>query len=513
MKLSARRIFASELMIWLLVAAVGIYFLLPLNRSVRFGIDLVGGTFLTLHVQTDKAVEAELIDRMQSLEKKIEKMNTIRFEAVGIEQGKIVFVGSSVQDAQLISELIRADYPKMKVSSVVAVVNASLTEAEADAIKSEAVSRNIEVLRTRVDKFGVADIPISSQGENIIVELPSVSNPEEAKNIIGKTADLDFRLVTMQASSEDDIVYEYSGDIPADKEILRGKDGRTFYLVERYPEVTGKYLKDARFVLGGENGVDPQVSFSLNDEGAARFYAITSKNYGKRLAIVLDGVVIQAPNIFAAISDSGSISGGFTPESAKELALLLKSGSFVAPVSFEEERQIGSTLGREAIKQGLMSCLVGLGLVLLFSLFYYKIAGLFAFFALVYNMFLILVGLAWFGATLTLPGIAGMVLTVGMAIDASILIYEQIKEYIASGMGMEQAIKKGFAGATTVILDANITTAVIGIVLYKFGTGPIQGFAVTMLLGIVATLLTGLFFLRSIFKFILSNFSVQYLKF
>lgn len=513
MKLSAKRIFVSELMMWLVIAGLGIYFLLPFQKSLRFGIDLVGGTFLTLHVQTDKAVEAELIERMQSLEKKIEKIHSIRLESVNIDQGAVTFNGSSVNDAHAIVDLIKADYPKMVINSQSSVVSASLSDAEIGIIKTEAISRNIEVLRTRVDKFGVADIPISSQGENIIVELPSVSNPEEAKNIIGKTADLDFRLVAMQAASEDDIVYEYSGDIPADKEILKAKDGRTYYLVDRYPEVTGKYLKDARFALGGENGVDPVVAFTFNDEGSARFYTITSKNYGRQLAIVLDGVVIQAPKINDAIKGSGVISGGFTPESAKELALLLKSGSFVAPVTFEEERQIGSTLGHEAIKQGLMSCLIGLGLVLLFSLFYYKIAGLFAFFALVYNMLLILVGLAWFGATLTLPGIAGMVLTVGMAIDASILIYEQIKEYLAAGMGIAEAVKKGFAGATTVILDANITTAVIGIVLYKFGTGPIQGFAVTMLLGIGATLITGIFFLRSIFNFVLRNFSVQLLKF
>ena len=463
MKLSAKSIFASELMIWVAIAVVGSYFLFPLKKSIRFGIDLVGGTFLTLHVQTDKAVDAELVDRMQSLEKKIEKMSSVQLKTVSLEEGQIALTGASLQDVQPIIDLVKTDYPQMKVRSEGDTVIVSLTDVERDSIKSEAVSRNIEVLRTRVDRFGVADIPISSQGENIIVELPNVSNPEEAKNIIGKTADLDFRLVAMQAPSEDDIVYEYSGDIPADKEILRGKDGRTYYLVDRYPEVTGKYLKDARFSLGGDNGVEPVVVFTFNDEGAARFYAITSKNYGKQLAIVLDGVVMQAPNIKAAISESGTISGGFTPESAKELALLLKSGSFVAPVTFEEERQIGSTLGREAIHQGLMSCLVGLGLVLLFSLFYYKIAGLFAFFALVYNMFLILLGLSWFGATLTLPGIAGMVLTVGMAIDASILIYEQIKEFIAQGMGVSEAVYKGFSDAIAVILDANITTALLGL--------------------------------------------------
>jgi preprotein translocase subunit SecD len=513
MKVSARRLFVSECMMWLLLAGIGLFFILPLSKHIRFGIDLVGGTFLTLHVQTQKAVEAELIDRMQTVEKKIESLGGAQLTSASVEGNAILLTGVTPNDAQVIAQIIRDMFPKMDIQTDGTTVKGSINTSESDAIKAEAITRNIEVLRTRVDRFGVADIPISSQGENIIVELPNVSNPEEAKNIIGKTAELDFRLVYAQGASEDDILYEYSGDIPADQEILRGKNGKTFYLVDRYPEVSGKYLKDARFAIGGSNGVDPVVNFTFNDEGGSRFYDLTSKNYGKLLAIVLDGVVLQAPAIHAAIKDSGVISGGFTPESAKELALLLKSGSFVAPVTFEEERQIGSTLGHDAIKRGLMSCLVGLGLVFLFSLYYYRVAGFFAFLALAYNMFLILVGLAWFGATLTLPGIAGMVLTVGMAIDASILIYEQIKEFIGNGMGIKEAVEKGFAGATAVILDANITTAVVGVVLYKFGTGPIQGFAVTMLLGIVATLITGLFFLKSIFKLVLNNFSVQILKF
>lgn len=513
MKLSVRRIILSELMMWLSLAVVGVFFIFPLSKHIRFGIDLVGGTFLTLRVHTNKAVEAELIERMQSVEKKVDTLGGAQITDATIDKDTIILTAVSAQDAQVVSQIARELYPKMEVRTEGAVVRVVLTVSEQEIIKADAVTRNIEVLRTRVDRFGVADIPISAQGENIIVELPSVSNPEEAKSVIGKTAELDFRLVYATGSSEDDIIYQYSGDIPSDKQILTDKRGKLYYLVDRYPEISGKFLKDARYVLGGESGIDPVVAFTFNDEGSYRFFDLTSKNYGRPLAIVLDGVVLQSPTIKAAIRDSGTISGGFTPDSAKELALLLKSGSFVAPVSFEEERQIGSTLGREAIMQGLFACLAGLGLVFLFSIFYYRIAGLFAFFALLYNMLLILVGLAWFGATLTLPGIAGMVLTVGMAIDASILIYEQIKEYLAQGLGLKEAIDKGFSGATAVILDANITTAVVGIVLYKFGTGPIQGFAVTMLLGIVATLVTGLFFLKSLFNFIIRNFGVQLIKF
>jgi len=226
----------------------------------------------------------------------------------------------------------------------------------------------------------------------------------------------------------------------------------------------------------------------------------------------LDSEVISAPRIESAIRGSGEITGNFTTDSARTLALLLKSGSFVAPVTFEEERQIGPSLGQESIRQGLTSCLIGLGLLLFFSLFYYNLSGFFAFFALVYNLILVLLGISWLKATLTLPGIAGMVLTVGMAIDASILIFERIKEELSQGVALKKAVELGFSGAMKVILDANITTFIVGIVLYRFGVGPIQGFAVTMMLGIIATLVTTLFFLRSLFKFMLNNFDIQKLR-
>ncbi len=271
-------------------------------------------------------------------------------------------------------------------------------------------------------------------------------------------------------------------------------------------------LADARPAMGGKTGVEPVVRFEFNADGADKFYEITSKNNGRQLAIVLDNEVISAPRIQSAIRNSGEITGNFTSDGVKQLSYLLKSGSFVAPVSFEEERQIGPSLGAESVKRGLYSCLGGFALIFLFSLFYYKLSGLLAFFALVYNLIFILLGLAWLHATLTLPGIAGMVLTIGMAIDASILIFERIKEELAKGSGLKHAVDTGFSGAMGVILDGNITTFISGLVLYNLGSGPIQGFAVTLMLGIIATLIATLFFLRSFFKFILSNFSIQKLS-
>ena len=507
MNRSLSRMFFSELSFWLVLGCIGLYFLLPLRQSLRFGIDLVGGTYLTLEVQTDKAVEADLVEQMQSIDTKLKRAQFAVPVSKHVEKNSIVLNFASMQDAQIAAGELKNSLPDMTQKSEGSTIRLSYSDSIVERIKEDAVTRNIEVLRTRM-----RDIPIAKQGEkNIVIELPDTANPQEAKARIGKAAQLELRIVDKFAASKDDLMYEFDGELPPDKDILPGENG--FYLVEKYADVTGRMLKDARPEYSQDHGFEHVVKFVFNDIGAEKFYQLTSKHYGKSLAIVLDGYVISAPRINGPIpAGIGQISGGFTAESARELALLLQSGSFTAPVTFEEERQIGPSLGQESIRQGLTSCLVGLGLLFIFSLFYYKLSGLFAFFALIYNLGLILMGLAWLQVPLTLPGIAGMVLTVGMAIDASILIYEHIKEELKKGITINLAVKGGFRDAMKVILDANITTFIVGVVLYHFGTGPIQGFAVTMMLGIVATLITGLFFLRSIFTFMLNNFRVQKLS-
>ena len=241
------------------------------------------------------------------------------------------------------------------------------------------------------------------------------------------------------------------------------------------------------------------VQFEFDKDAGLEFSKLTKNNINRSLAIILDNKVISAPNINCEIGSSGLIQGNFDEKTGNELAMLLRSGSFVAPISFEEERTIEPSLGKEAIHSGLMACLVGLGLLFFFSLFYYGLAGLFAFTALIFNLIVILFGLSKLGAALTLPGIAGMVLTVGMAIDASILIFESMREINLTGASALEVLRLGFSDALVVILDANITTLIVGVVLFHFGTGPIKGFAVTMMLGIISTLITGLFFLRSLF--------------
>lgn len=512
MNISTRNIAFSGFAFWIVFLAIGLYFIHPFRKSIRFGIDLVGGTYITLGVKTAKAIESELLSRINHIPRHLENMRKEAPNSKKIEDLSMVLTFESPAVAHDALSILKTEYPDMHIAVSDNQVRGTFTEAKTKLIQKDAVDRNIEVLRTRLNKMGVAEITIAPQGErNIVVELPDVSDPAQAKAMIGKAAIMEFKIVRRAGSSEEDVLDDYDGVLPEGYEIVPGQRKNEYYLVPQYTEITGALLRDARPEFDQTKN-RMAVAFTLSQEGGEKFEELTSQNLHKMLAVVLDGVVIVAAEIQSAIKTNGQITGQYTSESAQELALLLKSGAFVAPVTFEEERQIESTLGNESIRQGLISCLVGLGLLFLFSIYYYSYCGLLAFITLIYNMFFTLLCLVWLKATLTLPGIAGMVLTIGMAIDASVLIYERIKEELSLGKNARSAVDAGFGDAMRVILDGNITTFIVGIVLYRFGTGPIQGFAVTMMLGVVATLVTGLFFLKSMFNIILNNFHVQKLK-
>ena len=517
MNIAARRSIFSWFTFWIVLAIVSIYFLWPLRQTLRYGIDLVGGTYITLEVQTEKAVENELLSRLQGMLTKLKESGKEQPTAKNIEKNAIVLSFASTAAAQNAALLLQSYDKDVAVSASNDTIRASLTEGAVKRISQDAVSRDVEVLRSRLNRLSVEEISIAAQGErNIVIELPDVSDPQQAKEMIGRSALLEFRLVQKSGRTPEDILYELDGILPGDMEILPGKeeaDGKPsyYYLVPKFSDVTGKSLRDAYAQLDQQK-MQTNVTFKFSAEGGDKFYDLTSKNIGKSLAVVLDGVVITAPTINSGIRNEGYIEGRFTPDEAKQLALLLKSGAFVAPVTFEEERQIGPSLGMDSIKKGLVSCAVGLGLLFLFSVFFYSWCGVLAFITLLFNLLLILLAMSLLCATLTLPGIAGLVLTIGMAIDSSILIFEQIREALAAGMPIRKAVSSGFSDALVVILDANITTFIVGVVLYYFGTGPIRGFAVTMMLGIISTLLTGLYFLKSTFTFILDRFHIQKLR-
>ena len=515
MNLSLRRMTFSWFSFWIVVALMSIYLLWPLRKTLRFGIDLVGGTYIMLQVQTEKAIEADLQSRLASANSYLEKNHISVPTSSIVSDLDLVLTFDSASSAQSASAVLKKQWSDMKEGIENNTLRFSLTKATEKAIAADAVARNIEVLRSRLDQLSVSEISIATHGDrDIVIELPDVKDPQQAKAMIGKAAVLEFKLVRAVGRTPEDIIYDMGGELPYDVEILPGKENgnhhQEYYAVSRHAELTGSSLRTARAQLGEKGNM--VVGFEFTSEAGEIFANLTSRNIGKQLAIVLDGIVISAPVIQTKISDSGVITGSGNADEAKDLALLLRSGAFVAPVTFEEERQIGPSLGAQAIHQGLMACVVGLILLFIFSVIYYKFAGLLAFFALIFNVLLVLLGLSLLHATLTLPGIAGIVLTLGMAIDASILIFERIKEELSNNVSLAQAVKSGFSDAMIVILDANITTFIVGIVLYWFGTGPVQGFAVTMMLGIVSTLLTGLFFLRSLFDFILDNFSLQKMR-
>ncbi|HJZ24544.1 MAG TPA: protein translocase subunit SecD [Candidatus Babeliales bacterium] len=500
----------AEFIWWIILGVIAAYFIMPLRKNIKFGIDLVGGTYITLEVQAQKAIEDEFNRMAHDVNQRLKKADIEVPLSHTVTPYSLELVFSSEKGAQDAASYFKSSEPLTLQVVTDKKLTVKFSSNQEDQIKKWAVASNVDVLDTRLRKLAVEEITIAQKGDrNIIVELPDVDDPQQAKAMIGKPAVLEFKMVEKAGASQDQLLDEFDGQLPEDMMIVPGRDvgahGREYYLVSKYADLTGKDLKDARPAFGGDNRNRLVIQFSLNPEGSRKFYELTSNNVGRRLAAILDGSVIVAPNIQETISGGqGSITGNFVGKEAAELASLLKSGSFVAPITFEEERRIGPTLGAESINAGLMACLLGLLFLFVFSIIFYKVGGVLAFIALLYNILLLLFLLSRIKATLTLPGIAGIILTVGMAIDSSILIFEKMKDELAAGASFAQALKLGFSGSLAVILDANITTFIVAVVLFKFGTGPIQGFAVTMMLGIITTLISGLFFLRSLFGFILN---------
>lgn len=517
MNYSLQRVLTSGFSFWVAFAiATSGYLYWYGKKDIRFGIDLVGGTYITLEVQSNDVVKNYLGEKVKGFESML-KMAKVELDGrVAFLQDGILFKFLSPNDAQQAQEAFFKEEKYLKYTVDGSTLKVTIPEAVLSKLVAEAVDANIDILRSRF--ASLSEIHISRQGfSQIVVELPDVKDPGQAKAMIGKSAVLEFKLVEDQAGSQESLLSKYDHELPEGTVIVPGHrrsnfDEKAYYLLPSYTSVSGKYFKNASVGFGGDFGTNLVVSFEFDEDGGKRFHDLTSENIGKLLAIVLDDEVIQVATIQSAIGAKGQITGNFKSEEAATLAKLLKSGAFKAKVDFVEERQIEATLGQEAIQKGLISCLIGLVLLLLFGILYYRLCGVFSFFTLVYNIILLMLLMAMLRATLTLPGIAGMILTVGMAIDSSILIYERIKEALREGATIASAVEDGFSEAMWVILDSNITTFIVASVLYYFGTGAIQGFAVTMMIGILTTLITGLFFLKSTFKFYLRFFNVQKLS-
>jgi len=484
------------------------------HKKINLGLDLQGGMHLLLEVQNIKAVEAEVERTIQEIKKELRKQEIKHHGISRLKDNSILVKLQNGENKSKFETVLSKDFENLitkrpETNAGIITFHLALPEKEIDTLKKMATAQALETIRNRIDEFGVSEPDIRIQGDNrILIQLPGIKDPKRAKDLIGKTAQLTFQLVDDDA----DVDAAINGTPPVGDEILyqnkynQGSDTpvKIPFLIKKRVLLDGSLLTNARVEF--DQFQQPQVGIEFNRKGARIFDRITGENIHKRLAIVLDESVYSAPTIQDRIAGGKAvITGSFTLNEAKDLAIALRAGSLPAPVEIIEERTVGPTLGADSVRMGLMSMLIGGLLVILFMAVYYKGAGLIADLALIINIILIGGGLAAFQATLTLPGIAGIILTIGMAVDANVIIFERIREELRSGRTALASVHEGFDRATLTILDANVTTLIAALVLFQFGTGPIKGFAVTLCLGIIASLFTALILSKNIFDFILRN--------
>ena len=467
---------------------------LPKNTFV-LGLDLQGGSHLLLEVDTATVIRERLESLVDSVRAELRK-ERIQYERLGVAGNTVAFAVRDAAEADKARELVRKlDNDATATAETGGRVVLTLKPEALRARRLAAVDQSIEIVRRRIDETGVREPSIQRQGEDrIVVQLPGLDDPERMKRLLGRTAKMTFHLLEERGSIED----AQAGRVPPGAQLLPGAEadrpgGRpNQYLVQKRIMVSGDTLIDAQPTFDQRTG-EAVVSFRFDSQGAKRFGDVTSKNVGKPFAIVLDGKVISAPAIREPIlGGSGQISGGFTVASAKDLALLLRAGALPAPLTILEERSVGPGLGADSIAAGSIAAVIGTVLVMVFMIAGYGLFGVFANIGLVLNLVLILGAMSVLQATLTLPGIAGMVLTIGMAVDANVLIYERMREETRLGRPPISAMDAGYSRAMTTIVDSNLTTLIAAGVLYFLGSGPIRGFAVTLSLGIITSMFTAI---------------------
>ncbi|HKB71078.1 MAG TPA: protein translocase subunit SecD [Thermoanaerobaculia bacterium] len=477
-----------------------------LKNGIRLGLDLKGGIHLVLQVQTDDALKIETDEAVAHINEQ-NKEQTLKLGAV-TRTGPASFsaVVNADTDIDKLQDAIKRFLPGWQYSRQGTTWAFSLGAPARKTMSEEAVQQAVETIRNRIDQFGVSEPVIAREGENrIVVQLPGVDDPRRVKDIIKSTAFLELKLVVAGPSSDQaSLLAPSGGQVPPDAEIVEGNSTdqdptspKVYYLLQKVAAVTGRDIKNARPSQDQTNR--PAVSFSLKAEGATKFDKVTGSNIGKQLAIVLDNRVQSAPRIDGRISDSGIITGSFTPERANDLALILRSGALPAGLVYLEERTVGPSLGLDSIRKGITAAVLGALLVFVAMVVYYRRSGFNAVLALILNAIILLGVLAQFGATLTLPGIAGFILTIGMAVDSNVLIFERIREELREGKTPKTAIDNGFSKAFVTIIDTHVTTVVSALFLFQFGTGPVKGFAVTLIVGLAASMFTAVYVSKTIF--------------
>ncbi len=510
----------NKSLLWrgILILAVAVMMavsVVPPREKIKLGLDLRGGIYMVLRVQVEDALRADRDKAIERLtqEAQDQKLTGLQAQPISPTAFAVTLPPGARDKVTEVADQYFSEWQAENDGAGRLVYR--LKDDERKRLEDLAVNQAKQTIDNRLNAFGVAEPIIQRQGlggDRIVVQLPGVDDPERIKKLLKSTAFLEFRIVEGgPSSSRDELLGAFNGQLPPNVEILEGsiKDevtgktvGTNFYAVQKTARVTGRDLKNARPGLGQLN--DPIVEFTLTHDGGQRFGDLTGANIGKGLAIVLDHRVVSSPRIEARITDQGLIRGQFTQQEVEDLSTVLRTGALPAGIVTLEERTVGPSLGQDSIRDGVRAGVVGAVLVVLMMLAVYHLAGVNAIAALVLNVLVIFGGLAYFGATLTLPGIAGVVLTMGMAVDANVLIFERIREELRAGRTPRTSIDEGFRRAFASVIDTHMTTLIAALFLFQFGTGPVRGFAVTLMIGLSASLFTAVFVSRWLFDVELS---------
>ncbi len=511
-----------RVVIFLFAFIFGVVFSIPTliqseeGKKITLGLDLQGGLHMLLSVKTEVALESKLKSTATSIKYVLEDEDIV-FDDLKIDSDRVSFELLDEDDVTKVDKLLKDDFKGIVINKSGMSYTMTLSSKLAEETKKNAIDQAVDTIRNRLNMFGLAEPTVAKQGaDKILVEVPGVKTAEEEQRIralIAKAAHLQMMAVDEERANR---VYSMSGeeakqygDIILND--VTNKDKR--YLLYSVPILDGSMLTDAK--VGYERKTNrPLINFSLDGQGSKIFADFTDKSVGKRMAVVLDNEVYTAPNIVQRIGGGHvQITGNFTPQEANDIAIALRSGSLLAPVQVEEKRSVGPSLGKDNIVASSIALAVGFILVVLFMVLYYGVAGVIANTALIANLFLILAIMSMFEATLTLPGMAGIVLTVGMAVDANVIINERIRELLHSGSSITKAIEQGYNNAFTAIWDANVTTLIAAVVLFAYGTGPIKGFSLTISIGILASMLTAILGTHGIYQYLLPKIDKNRLGF
>ena len=487
--------------------------------KIHLGLDLKGGIHLVLQVVTDDALVATVDDAVQTVRDQAtrkgivftgaQRLTPSSFSVDGVEPARV----KDVQD--ILRDLLREGWDIRQPAEGRFLVR--MTDAYTHQIKDRTVKEEIRTLERRVNELGVAEPIIAEHGntgDQILIQLPGVNDVEQAKSVISRTAQLALKIVEDSAASQESLLQSFQGKVPDNMEVVQGL-GETagqpiFYLVRREAVITGRDLKHAR--AGVDQNNQPDVQFTLNPAGAEKFKRETGRNVGRRLAIVLDGRVESAPQINSQIGAEGVIQGRFTAQQADELSKVLRAGALPATLKYLQELTVGASLGKDSIRSGVVAAAAGMLFITAFMLVYYRFSGLNAVVALSANLLILLGAMAYFGATLTLPGIAGVILTIGVGVDTNVLVFERIREELRNGKTVKAAVTNGFDRVWITILDTHATALIAAAFLFQFGTGPIKGFAVTLVWGLIANVFASFFVSKFLFEWVLGKRQVAALS-